>query len=106
MAWSQKKCASGDVHPYGCRCEALERRHLLASATFTYDPPVGTQNPQSLRFDLDIATVPGGATLALTNMTTGQPITDATMTSSSWSGGASAIFTFPTYTNGVVSSVL
>lgn len=86
--------------------EPLEPRRLLAAVTFVWDPPPNTPNPHSLRFDLDLPQVPTQATLSLTNLTSGQSISPVSMATGTWSGGASAIFTFPAYTNGVVNGVL
>jgi len=85
--------------------EELESRRLLSSATFEFDPPAGTPNPHKVRFDLDVPNVPTGTFLILSNLTTGASTT-GTITNDTWSGGASAVVTFPSYSNGVTAGVL
>lgn len=85
--------------------ERLEPRHMLASATFVYDPPTGSANPHTARFDIDQAQVPAQAILSLTNLTTGTSINPVTFASGTWSGGASAIYTFPSYSNGAAGAL-
>lgn len=85
----------------GMGLEALESRRLLASVSFQFDPPAGTSNPHKLEFDLDSPSIPGGAFLILTNDNTGEQIVSS-MTTGMWGGGASAIFTFPSYSSGVL----